>query len=111
MSDGISDSQRIDNETEAESKLIADMKIVIKHEGEVINITKGGFIDVVKTSVKDMILDETCDEEFPVTVSLYMRGYEYSDNLEAIRTKIVERLNNCDAETLHALLEAIKNEN
>lgn len=112
MGDGITDMVRDKEQTnEAESKLLVDMKIVVTHEGEVINITKGKFIDVIKSAIKDYIVDETLDEEFPVNVSIYLRGYEYSDNLEAIRTTIVERLNNCDADTLYTLLEAMNNEN
>ena len=92
---------------EAESKLHADMKIIVTHVGETINITKKNFIEVIKNAIKEYVNEETLDDEFPVNVSIYMRSYEYSDNLEAIRIKISERLNNCDAETLYQMLEAM----
>ena len=110
MSDGVTDikvAPGFSVEENAESKLLADMKIIVQHEGETINLTKKNFIEVIKQALIEYVNEETLDDEFPVNVSIYMRDYEYSDNLEAIRTKIAERLNNCDAETLYQMLEAM----
>ena len=107
MSDGITDMTRENPSEEAESKLHADLKIIVKHDGETINLTKKNFIEVIKNALIEYVNEETLDDEFPVNVSIYMRSYEYSDNLEAIRIKIAERLNGCDAETLYQMLEAM----
>tara|TARA_R110002020_G_scaffold318716_3_gene534365 strand:+ start:2121 stop:2426 length:306 start_codon:yes stop_codon:yes gene_type:complete len=98
------------NGVETKSIMTATLKIKTDHEGEVTEATRENLVAAIRVAVKEMFEEETGDEEFVSSVSIYVESYEYGDNLSAIRKHISESLKGCSTEQLQAIMEAMTNE-
>ena len=92
------------------SKLVVSVRVVATHEGEQTNLEQKDFVSAIRNSIETLIKEEHDDEDLPVNISIYAEGFEYSDNLEAIRSTIGARLTSCDADTLSTLMEIINHD-
>ena len=98
------------NGVETKSIMVATLKINTDHEGEVTDITRENLVASIRAAVKEMFEEETGDEEFVSSISIYVESFKYGDNLSAIRKHISESLKGCSTEQLQAIMEAITNE-
>jgi len=97
----------------AESKMLLDINIVIQHQGEVGAVTQANVTQSIRTVLGDLIVEDVCvddEDEVNVVVSIYVKKFEYSDNLAALRSRISEKLEVVDSDLLNTIMELINNE-
>lgn len=86
------------------------MRIVVNagHDGQTADVSQEEFDTSIKAAVAEVLSQD--DEDMEVEVSTYIERYNYSDNLEDLRQRVVSLLDILDAETLLDLEQKLKEE-
>ena len=92
-----------------ESKLIFQLTLNAKHEGETCALNQETVSDAIRTAIDTLLQDELVDDETQIQMSLYFNEFNYSDNLDSMRDTITESLTTLDSESLTQILEVINN--
>lgn len=96
----------------AESKMLLDINIVVTHQGEVGAVTKSDVTQGIRDVLGELIVDDVAadeDDEKQVIIRIYVKNFEYSDNLSALRSRISEKLEGVDSDILNSIMELINN--